>query len=70
MKRHETQETLLCKADLSSAQKVLSEPYHPVDSPGRPPRNPLGIFEAHIVKQLRHIPSDRMLVRQMWKDPD
>jgi transposase len=69
MKRHETLETLFCKADLSFAQKVLNEPYHPADSPGRPNRNPLGIFKAHIVKRLRHIPSDRMLVRQMWKDP-
>src|SRR5512137_1221545 len=69
MKRYEALETLFCKADLSFAQKVLSEPYHPADSPGRPNRNPLGIFKAHIVKRLRHIPSDRMLVRQMWKDP-
>ncbi|MBM4401152.1 MAG: transposase [Crenarchaeota archaeon] len=69
MKRHETLETLFSKADLSFAQKVLTEPYHPADSPGRPPRNPLGIFKAHIIKRLRHIPSDRMLVRQMWKDP-
>jgi transposase len=69
MKRHEALETLFSKTDLSFAQRILSEPYHPADSPGRPPRNPLGIFKAHIVKRLRHIPSDRMLVRQMWKDP-
>jgi len=69
MKRYEALETLFSKADLSFAQKILSEPYHPVDSPGRPNRSPLGIFKAHIVKRIRHIPSDRMLVRQMWKDP-
>jgi IS5 family transposase len=69
MKRYEALETLFGKVDLSFAQKVLNEPYHPVDSPGRPPRSPLGIFKAHIVKRIRHIPSDRMLVRQMWKDP-
>lgn len=31
--------------------------------------DPLGLFKAHLVKRLKHIPSDRMLVRQMWKDP-
>ena len=69
MKRCEVLETLFCKIDLSFAQKVLNEPFHRVGSPGRPPRNPLGIFKAYLVKRLKHIPSDRMLVRQMWKDP-
>jgi IS5 family transposase len=69
MKRYEALETLFNKVDLSFAQKVLNEPFHPVGSPGRPPRNPLGLFKAHLVKRLKHVPSDRMLVRQMWKDP-
>jgi transposase len=69
MKRYEALETLFSKVDLSFAQKILNEPYHPPGSQGRPNRNPLGIFKAHIVKRLKHIPSDRMLVRQMWKDP-
>lgn len=69
MKRYETLETLFCKVDLSFAQKVLNEPYHPLGTRGRPPRSPLGLFKAHLVKRLKHIPSDRMLVRQMWKDP-
>jgi len=69
MKRYEALETLFCKVDLSFAKRVLDEPYHSVGSPGRPPRNPLGVFKAHLVKRLKHIPSDRMLVRQMWKDP-
>ena len=69
MKRYETLETLFSRVDLSFAKKVLKEPFHPKDSPGRPPRNPLGIFKAHLLKRLRNIPSDRMLVRQMWKDP-
>ena len=69
MKRYEALETLFGKVDLSFAQKILSEPYHPPGSRGRPQRNPLGIFKAHIVKRVKHIPSDRMLVRQMWKDP-
>jgi transposase len=69
MKRYETLETLFSRVDLSFAQKVLNEPFHPKDSPGRPPRKPLGIFKAHLVRRVKHIPSDRMLVRQMWKDP-
>lgn len=69
MKRYEALETLFSKVDLSFAQKILNEPYHPPGSRGRPQRKPLGIFKAHLVRRLKHIPSDRMLVRQMWKDP-
>jgi transposase len=69
MKRYETLETLFGKVDLSFAEKVLNEAYHAKDSPGRPPRNPLGVFKAHLLRRLRHVPSDRMLVRQLWKDP-
>ena len=69
MKRYEALETLFSKVDLSFTQKVLNEPFHQVGSLGRPQRSPLGLFKAHIVKRLKHIPSDRMLVRQMWKDP-
>ena len=69
MKRYEALETLFSKIDLTFAKNVLNEPYHPPGSRGRPQRNPIGIFKAHIVKRVKHIPSDRMLVRQMWKDP-
>ena len=69
MKRYETLETLFSMVDLSFAQKVLGDAFHPKDSPGRPPRNPLGVLKAHLLRRLRHVPSDRMLVRQMWKDP-
>ena len=69
MRRYETLETLFGKVDLSFAEKVLNEAYHSKDSPGRPPRKPLGVFKAHLLRRLRHVPSDRMLVRQMWKDP-
>jgi len=69
MKRYEALETLFSSVDLTFAQRILDEPFHPVGSRGRPPRNPLGLFKAHLVRRLKHIPSDRMLVRQMWKDP-
>jgi IS5 family transposase len=60
---------LFSKVDLSFAQKILNEPFHPLGSPGRPQRKPLGIFKAHLVKRLKHIPADRIIVRQMWTDP-
>jgi len=69
MRRYETLETLFGKVDLSFAEKVLNESYHAKDSVGRPPRKPLGVFKAHLLRRVRHVPSDRMLVRQMWKDP-
>jgi IS5 family transposase len=69
MRRYETLETLFCKVDLSFAEAVLNESYHAKGSVGRPPRNPLGLFKAHLLRRLRHVPSDRMLVRQLWKDP-
>ena len=69
MKRYETLETLLSKVDLSFAETVLNESYHAIGSRGRPPRKPLGVFKAHLLRRLRHVPSDRMLVRQLWKDP-
>ena len=69
MRRYETLETLFGKVDLSFAETVLNESYHAKDSVGRPPRSPLGVFKAHLLRRLRHVPSDRMLVRQMWKDP-
>jgi len=69
MKRYEALETLFSKTDLTFAKRVLEEPFHPTGSRGRPSRNPLGLFKAHLVKRMKHIPSDRMLVRQMWKDP-
>jgi transposase len=65
MKRHEATEALFSKIDLTFTQKILNDPFHPVGSSGRPQRNPLGIFKAHLVKRLKHIPSDRMLVHQM-----
>jgi hypothetical protein len=50
MKRYEALETLFSKVDLYFAQEILNEPFHQVGSPGRPPRIPLGLFKAHLVK--------------------
>jgi transposase len=68
MRRYETLETLFGKIDLSFVEAVLDEVYHAEGSVGRPPRNPLGVFKAHLVRRLRQVPSDRVLARQLAKD--
>ena len=62
--------TLLSKLNLDDIEKVVKEAYHKEDGPGRPPRKPMGIFKALIVKRLQQIPSERELCRRMWKDDD
>jgi len=69
MDKPESSCTILSKLNLDDIEKVVKEAYHHKDDPGRPPRKPLGVFKAHLLRRLRHVPSDRMLVRQMWKDP-
>ena len=54
---------------MDDIEEVVWEAYHR-HGPGRPPRNPLGIFKALMVKRLRQIPSDRELYRRLWDDPD
>jgi hypothetical protein len=53
--------TLLSKLNLDDIEKVVKEAYHKEDGPGRPPRKPMGIFKALIVKRLQQIPSEREL---------
>jgi transposase len=60
--------TLLSKLDLDDIEKVVKGAYHKEDGPGRPPRKPMGIFKALIVKRLQQVPSERELCRRMWKD--
>jgi transposase len=69
MEKGECSSFVLSRLDLDDIEEVAWEPYHK-DGPGRPPRNPLGIFKALIVKRLRHIPSDRELYRRLWNDPE
>ena len=59
MKRYEALEPLFGKVDLSFAEAVLNESYHVGGSRGRLPRSPLGVFKAHLLRRLRHVPSDR-----------
>lgn len=67
MEKHEDVTSILSKLNLQNIEQTISQPYHQ-EGPGRPPRRPLGIFKALIVKQLRNIPSDRELYRRLWND--
>ena len=59
---------ILSALDLHDIENTVWEPYHR-EGAGRPPRNPIGIFKALVVKRLRQIPSDRELYRRLWDDP-
>jgi hypothetical protein len=45
---HETLETLFRNVDLSFARAALLGCFH-TDGPGRPPRNPLGLFRSRLL---------------------
>ena len=60
--------TILSKLNLDDIEKVVKEAYHKEDSPGRPPRKPMGILKALMVKRLQQVPSERELCRRLWKD--
>ncbi|MGA2682936.1 MAG: transposase, partial [Candidatus Bathyarchaeia archaeon] len=60
--------TILSKLNLDDIEKVVKEAYHKEGSPGRPPRKPMGIFKALMVKRFQQIPSERELCRRLWKD--
>ena len=59
---------ILSELDLHDIEKTVWEPNHE-EGPGRPPRNPMGIFKALMVKRLWRMPSDRELYRRLWDDP-
>jgi len=61
--------SILCRLNLDDVEEVVSEAYHH-EGPGRPPRKPMGIFKALIIKRVQQIPSDRELYRRLWTDPD
>jgi len=67
MEKHEDVTSILSKLDLDDIEKTIYQPYIKTGA-GRPPRKPLGIFKALMVKQLQHIPSDRELYRRLWND--
>jgi hypothetical protein len=65
---HETLETLFRNVDLSFARALLLACFHTV-GPGRPPRNPLGLFRTFIVMRMRGVRSLREMTRLLDTDP-
>jgi transposase len=61
--------SILRRLNLNDIETTLLDAYHKQGA-GRPPRNPIGIFKALIIKRIKHIPSDRELNRRLWTDPD
>jgi transposase len=64
---HETLETLFRNVDLSFAQNIVLGCFH-VSGPGRPPRNPLGVFRAFIVMRMKGVRSLREMTRMLDVD--
>jgi hypothetical protein len=69
MEEHEGSRFILSKLEFDDVERIVRGAYHRDGSVGRPPRKPLGVLKAHLLRRLRHVPSDRMLVRQLWKGP-
>jgi len=69
MEKNERSCSILRSLKLDNIEKVVSLAYHQ-EGAGRPPRKPIGIFKALIVKRVKQIPSDRELYRRLWYDED
>ncbi|MFH1328740.1 MAG: transposase [Candidatus Bathyarchaeota archaeon] len=59
---------IFSKLNLDDIEKVVKEAYHREDGPGRPPRKPMGIFKALLVKRFLQVPSERELCNRLWTD--
>jgi len=64
---HETLETLFRNVDLSFAENVVLCCFH-ASGPGRPPRNPLGLFRTFIVMRMKNVRSLREMARLLDVD--
>jgi len=69
MEKNEGSCSILRSLNWDNIEEVVSEAYHQ-EGAGRPPRKPIGIFKALIVKRVKQIPSDRELYRRLWYDQD
>lgn len=67
VEEYETLKSLLDSVDLGFVQHLLEGCYHQ-NGAGRPPRNPLGLFKAHLAKRYLRISSLRELERRLWID--
>jgi transposase len=69
MENGESSSLILSRLDLHQIEDVIWEPYHTV-GPGRPPRNPLGIFKALMIEKVEQMPGDKELYRRLWNDSE
>jgi transposase len=69
MEKCESSCCILSRLNLDDIEEVVQEAYHQ-DGAGRPPRDPMGIFKALVMKRVQQMPSDRELYRRLWNDPD
>jgi len=67
VEEYETLESLLQNSDLGFVNELLTSAFHQSGS-GRPPRNPLGVFKAHLAKRLLGMRGVRELERRLWSD--
>lgn len=65
---YETLETFFGNVDLSFAERLVGCCFHGC-GPGRPPRNPLGLFRAFIVMRMKGVRSLREMARLLNVDP-
>ena len=59
MEKPERSCVVLSGLNLDDVEEIVRGAYHRDGSPGRPPREPMGVFKALIVKRLQQVPSDR-----------
>ena len=62
MEKHEDVTSILSKLNLDHIEKTIKPEQEDHEE------KPLGIFKAYMIKQLRHIHSDRELYRRLWND--
>ena len=61
MEKTESSCSILRSLNLDDIEEAVSEAYHQ-EGAGRPPRKPIGIFKALIMKRVKQIQSDRELI--------
>jgi transposase len=64
---HETLETFFKNVDLSFAYSLIRQCFH-ATGPGRPPRNPKGLFRAFLIMRMKAIRSLREMTRILNAD--
>ncbi len=70
MEEHESSRFILSKLKLDDVERIVRGAYHRDGPAGRPPRKPIGVFKALIIKRVQQIPSDRELCRRLWRDSE